>query len=107
MLDIDACRRRVRRDVKELFQSVDSDSSGLLDKTEVGRFFSKAQKLIHIDPAFDLEADWKLMISISHNSENATGVSFPVFEQWWKLRSGIGASDMPVIPEFIAERCAT
>eukprot|EP01051_Picozoa_sp_SAG22_P014920 SAG22_NODE_1877_length_3383_cov_2.067905_3_plen_175_part_00 len=38
-------RRRARRDVKELFQSVDKDGSGLLDKAEVAQFLSKGECL--------------------------------------------------------------
>ena len=26
------------------------------------------------------------------------GVSFPMFEAWWKKRAGIGETDLPVIP---------
>lgn len=55
-------RRRVRRDVKDLFESVDEDDSGLLEKPEVLQFFRKAKKHITIDdPPFDLDADWALM----------------------------------------------
>eukprot|EP01050_Picozoa_sp_SAG11_P006399 SAG11_NODE_494_length_8948_cov_2.882699_9_plen_167_part_00 len=71
-------------------------------------------------PPVNLEDDWSLMLGTSAGGSNklqwqgqpegagteghCAGVSFPMFESWWKLRAGLGEGDMPVIPEYIAER---
>ena len=61
-------RQRVRRDVKELFDMVDVDSSGLLEKPEMEDFLNRARRVKAIrkivdDPSapFDLEQDWRWM----------------------------------------------
>lgn len=86
-------RRRARRDIKELFDLVDDDGSGLLDKEELAQFVRKAQKfkpmqdVINGDIPFDLEKDWKLMRRGAPGGLD--GVSFPMFESWWKDRAGV------------------
>ena len=102
-------RRRARRDVKELFDMVDIDGSGLLDKSELAHFVTKAQRFDAVrevteDPEhpFDLDTDWTLMRRGA--PARLEGVSFPMFESWWKMRAGISDHDVIVLPEFISER---
>ncbi len=95
-------RRRARRDIKELFDSVDTDRSGELDREELGRFVDKAGDKIDIDPAFDLVKDWKLMRQGA--PQGVDGVTFPMFELWWRDRMGVTDGDLCVIPEFIAHQ---
>ena len=101
-------RRRARRDVKELFDLVDDDGSGLLDKEELADFVKKAQKfkslkdVIEGDRPFELEKDWKLMRRGAPGG--LQGVSFLMFESWWKDRAGISDQDIVVLPEFISQR---
>lgn len=86
-------RRRVRRDVKELFDLADDDGSGLLDKDELAQFVRKAQKFKSLrevidsdERPFDLEKDWRVMRRGA--PPKLQGVSFPMFESWWKDRAG-------------------
>ena len=102
-------RRRSRRDIKELFDLVDADGSGLLDKEELAQFVRKAQKFRSLkevinngEKPFDLDADWKLMQRGAPSGME--GVSFPMFEAWWKDRAGISHQDSVVLPEFISQR---
>ena len=46
----EAERRRIRRNVKEVFDSVDADDSGRLDKAEFAQVAKKAKSLLAIDP---------------------------------------------------------
>ena len=95
-------RRRARRDVKELFDAVDHDNSGSLEKEELGSLVRKAGAMIVIETEFDLESDWDLM---RHGAPaDVEGVSFPMFETWWKARTGHMDMDMLILPEFISER---
>ena len=94
-------RRRARRDVKELFDEMDADSSGKLDKQELAQFVHKASHRLKVDPPFDLDSDYALM---RKGAGGVQGVSFVMFESWWKDRCGIADMDMSVLPEFIAER---
>jgi hypothetical protein len=48
------------------------------------------------DPPFELDKDWAMMREGSGAGQQ--GVSFPMFEAWWKKRAGIGETDLPVIP---------
>eukprot|EP01043_Picozoa_sp_COSAG02_P015947 COSAG02_NODE_691_length_18445_cov_23.541099_12_plen_784_part_00 len=95
-------RRRARRDIKELFDSVDTDHSGELDRDELGRFVDKVGDKLDIDPAFDLVRDWKLMRQAA--PQGVDGVTFPMFELWWRDRMGVTDGDLCVIPEFIAHQ---
>jgi hypothetical protein len=96
----------INQDVKELFDSVDGDSSGTLEKSELGSLVIKAGRKLSLPPGgppFDLDADWQLMRK-GAPPDMSDGVSFPMFEAWWKERTGLGDTDMVVLPEFIAAR---
>jgi hypothetical protein len=54
------------------------------------------------DKPFDLDNDWKLMQRGAPSGMQ--GVSFPMFEAWWKDRAGISHQDNVVLPEFISQR---
>lgn len=96
----EAQRRENRVRVLELFQEVDMDDSGALDKEEIGLLMRKAQgKLKLIAPAFDLDTDWEKM-----GKTTADCVTFHHFELWWKERTGVVEVDIPVLPESMVAK---
>ena len=91
--------RENRIHVREMFEYVDTDGNGSLDKKELSKLTKSLKKrLKHMYPPFDLEADWKMMQKT--NDE----VTFQAFEAWWKERMGILDCDIAVLPEYMVHR---
>eukprot|EP01052_Picozoa_sp_SAG31_P020732 SAG31_NODE_1572_length_7850_cov_28.848794_3_plen_514_part_00 len=73
---------------------------------QVATFFKMAHKHIKVNPPFSLDDDWVRLCadSVPIAAGEKQGVTFPMFESWWKDRAGIRQADLAVIPEFIVER---
>ena len=57
-------------------------------------------------PRFNLNRDWNLMHAVDPAvAEEDALVSFEGFEAWWKSRICSSDGSVPVIPEYIAQRC--
>ena len=108
-------RRSVVRQVRETFNAFDSDSSGKLNKQQFGRLADKlsANNLLKLPRApFDLDADWKRLEGswkkpLAHKEGEDSSefrLGFSDFERWWKARLGIQDSNIPVIPEYMAQK---
>ena len=50
-----------RQEVKDIFDGVDVDRSGKLDRAEFGAVAARARKSLNLSPPFDPEADWALV----------------------------------------------
>eukprot|EP01052_Picozoa_sp_SAG31_P003884 SAG31_NODE_154_length_22184_cov_25.917142_6_plen_624_part_00 len=96
-------RRSRRRQVKDVFNFIDADNSGRLNKEEFGKLASKAKHLLDLDPPFDLETDWARSESKRLGAES---LSYPAFELWWQDRLGLDTPDIPVLPEFMVQSVA-
>ncbi len=100
----EAERRRMRRNVKEVFESVDADDSGRLDKQEFAQGAKKAKNMLGIDPPFDAELDWEKVAKRSNPITGEDEVTYQAFEAWWKERLGIVDADIPVLPEYMVQK---
>jgi Ca2+-binding EF-hand superfamily protein len=96
-------RRKDRSQIRWLFEKLDSDSNGGLDKTEIARLFRDScrhsKQLASLDPPFDLETDWPAMDKTADTNGDLQ-VTFDAFENWWKERCGIENPNIPVLPEY-------
>jgi Ca2+-binding EF-hand superfamily protein len=100
----EAERRRMRRNVKELFESVDADDSGRLDRQEFGQVAKKAKNMLGIDPPFDPVSDWEKVTKREDPTTGEEEVTYQAFEAWWKERLGIVDADIPVLPEYMVQK---
>ena len=93
-------RRQVRANVKHQFDKLDTANQGKLGKAETAQLVSTVHAdLLLLPPAFELEADWKMMTGTGAIDGS---VSFDNFETWWRSRLGTDEANIPVIPEFIS-----
>jgi Ca2+-binding EF-hand superfamily protein len=93
-------RREMRRQVKDVFDAVDTDQSGRLSKAEFAKLVSRAKKHLRLVPPFDLDKDWRLCKTIRYG-DNEEELTYPAFERWWKERLGVDDADIPVLPEHM------
>jgi Ca2+-binding EF-hand superfamily protein len=98
-------RRQMRRKVRDLFESIDKDHSGRLDKAEFAKLATKGKDLLGIHPPFDLEKDWAACEHTVYQDMEPE-VTYQGFEKWWKSRLGLDSEfpDIPVLPEFMVQR---
>lgn len=97
-------RRTVTRAVKEIFNKIDKEGSGFLNKEQFGLLAEKAK--LQLDPPFDLDSDWKRCKTnkaLGDKSEELV-LKFGGFEAWWKERLGIDEPDIPVLPEYMVQK---
>jgi hypothetical protein len=93
-------RHEQRLMVKSLFEKLQRDPTGL-SRIQMHKMVKRCTKqLMLLEPAFDIEQDWKLMLQLSGDDTSARTVVFSQFERWWKYRMGLMEADTPVIPEF-------
>ena len=59
--------RNVRRKLKEVFESIDEDGSGSLNKEEFAKLARRAQKSLTLSPPFDIEKDWDMCDKVTKN----------------------------------------
>ena len=65
-------------------------------------------RIMVLDPAFELEADWEAMTTAGKEENDEPRPStFAALESWWRTRLGMLGQPLPVLPEFIAMRLAT
>lgn len=59
-------RREARKKARELFELMDEDGNGTLDKAEVSKLATSLLKAckgsVDLDPPFDLDRDWNHMV---------------------------------------------
>jgi Ca2+-binding EF-hand superfamily protein len=103
-------RREQRLAVRDLFEKTDKDRSGGIGKDELRTFYRKAKRRLNlVDPPFDLDKDFAMMSTGTGNSdipEFDEQVTFHMFENWWKERTGIVDVTIPVLPEFMVYQIA-
>ena len=99
-----AQRRLHRLDVKAVFEKLDHDHSGEINKEQLAMLVKQSKKwLALLPPVFNLEQDWAYLTSENPSTDpddETVGVSFREFERWWKNRCGMTEVDAPIIPEF-------
>lgn len=103
-LHMGAQRRKCRMDVKNLFDKLDADHTGTINKQQLKTLVKRAhKKLALLPPKFDLDRDWGYLTSERESTEPNDPflvVSWPEFERWWKNRCGLTEANTPMIPEF-------
>ena len=113
-------RRNLRLQVRDLFEKIDVDGDGALDKHEISRLVQKSTGrggLSALVPPFDLESDWLRMRhhepvqlptatadELGEGAAHEPTVSFSAFETWWKERIGFDDVGIPVLPEFLVKK---
>ena len=111
-------RREIRKNIRLIFDTVDEDGSGELNKQEVKKLHSKGLKkmpgTIEFDPPFSLDTDFEKMqnkegrnaarrAEIEANGGGST-VNFDEFETWFKERTGDDDPVLPVLPEYMVQK---
>jgi CRP-like cAMP-binding protein/Ca2+-binding EF-hand superfamily protein len=120
-------RREMRRTVKELFESLDRDKSGILNEKEFRKLVEVAGKdpqlpsLMEmgsnsphargatqgteeaLDAVFDPHKAWDEIKKISYD-DGEVGINYAAFQAWWTEKVGIHDPDLPVLPEFMVSR---
>ena len=91
-----------RKNARAIFEAMDGDGSGTLDKREVGdmaKIIGKKFPNVKLDPTFDLDRDFAEM------DEDSEGhITWREFEAWWRDRTGDDAPDIPVLPESMVAK---
>ena len=78
-------RKTARTKARELFDSIDSDGDGTVNKQELAQMAKMLQKhfpRIKFNPVFDLVEDFKAM-----DVDGLGEITFERFESWWKRRT--------------------
>lgn len=107
-----ARRRQRRLEVKAVFDKLDKDHIGALNKQQIDVLVRRCSKqLALLPPAFELDRDWSWLTSESKPTDpsDPTAVDVPWlhFERWWKNRCGLTEASSPIIPEYFARCSAT
>lgn len=107
-LRMGAQRRQLRVDVKALFEKLDANHSGTLNKQQLAILVRRCKKQLGLlPPEFELERDWGYLTSDSPPTDldnPSLGVSWKEFERWWKNRCGLTEADTPIIPEYFTRQ---
>lgn len=98
-------RREMRKNVADVFNMMDVDGNGSLDREEIGLVAQKIAKKYggaKFDPPFDLDTDYAAM------DTTGTGViTYNEFAAWFKVRTGDDEPEIPVLPEYMVEKVKT
>ena len=105
-------RRNIRRAIKVMFEALDTDASGLLDKDEFTKLVEKAEHrddLPHFlgpDSKFEVDSEWDSMAKVAFGEGTELGINFATFEGWWREKVGIRDTDVPVLPEYLVSQAS-
>jgi K+-dependent Na+/Ca+ exchanger-like protein len=81
-LKLEAIREVAMKEVRTIFDSIDKDSSGTIDKTEILDLMTKVNHVFAADPTAkqaELDVIWNEAIHVSPEK-----ITYPEFEQWYK-----------------------
>ena len=95
-------RKDARKKARAIFDAIDIDNGGTLDKQEVGamaKIIAKKFPKIKLDPPFDLDRDFAEM-----DEDGEGNVTYDEFDAWWRDRTGDDAPDIPVLPESMVKK---
>jgi hypothetical protein len=101
---VGAERRKNRIAVKKLFDKLDADHSGTLNKKQFAILVKNCRKKLSLlPPEFNIDRDWGYVTSgsqLTDPSDQHLAVSWSEFERWWKNRCGVVETNTPIIPEY-------
>lgn len=107
-------RRIMRRTVKDFFEKLDPERSGVLGFESFKRLVARIENqedlpdLSDSEPV-DVEMEWNTIQKVQFSHHHKThpgmvGITFDAFESWWMDRVGIRESDLPVLPEYLVNQ---